>query len=240
MMKCTNPSMITEGDLMDIIDQTASSAVMEHVAHCVSCQNEVEQLKETQALFSISLDRFGCPPAEDLLLFDSGFLTSAEAKSVQTHLTTCASCQAELRQITAVSPELTIISPPPIWEKLLEQGRRLINAIAVAQPQPAVALRGRSVQTLHFETDIYSIRIVRRPPQQFEEHWQVEGRILSKLDVMQEIDGSANLWHASDIIQSAPFNEFGQFSFAGLQSDTYHIELNVDSESILLAPILIT
>jgi anti-sigma factor RsiW len=144
--KCIDPRQIEEGDLIAYLHGDTDSHVVEHIAHCSYCAEQVEQLRMVDVQLLAAFYRDACPTAEVLADFVLNRLPAVEKLRVAAHVRGCAACSGEVEAVR----DLTDEEPSSLLVRL----REMLALALVAQPIAPVAMpaRGQGWQG-RFEAD---------------------------------------------------------------------------------------
>lgn len=193
MMRCIAPDTVTEGALLAYVEapSAAPDALQTHLVTCQHCQGEVKQLTLLNAFFS-PLPRLDCPLPSALLAY-AAHLSPLEARAqVETHLATCAHCPLELKVMqNATGLETDALAAPflQVWTQLVQEGRRVVEAILKPSQTLAPALRGGEIgsapgtagpslpQTWVYELPECALVLTLHPPSALDPQARLEGQL---------------------------------------------------------------
>lgn len=228
--RCINPSEIKEGDLIAYLHGDASPAVIEHIAHCVSCAGQVEQLRMVDAQLLAAFYRDACPAAEVLADFVLRRLPAAERLRVAAHVRCCMSCSEEMEAVRDLADE----EPPSLLARL----REALALALVARPVALVAapVRGESWQR-RFEVEDFIITLSFQAG-------SLTGRVRRR-DVPSKTDYSGQACLLSEElgteeeIPSSKIDKRGRFQFAAPSVGSYALLLQSGEQNVALETIQI-
>jgi anti-sigma factor RsiW len=98
-MDCSIPPPLTEDELSAALDDAASAAVQQHLAHCAYCKDRLEAARRIEQGVKRKLYQFDCPTSQQLVDYDTGLLDPVAATTIRRHVETCPRCQVELGMI---------------------------------------------------------------------------------------------------------------------------------------------
>ena len=142
-MVCSVPPPLTDDQLTAVLDGEADTLVAEHIAHCASCASRLAQAKVVEQVLHTQLNRFDCPPAQQLGDYHLGLVSQSDERAIIRHIEHCMRCTAELEELrTFLNPD--VASDPQPAPVPVRAGRvRLRELVARVLPRtPALALRG--------------------------------------------------------------------------------------------------
>jgi hypothetical protein len=104
MKACIEPGRFSDDELAQFAlePKDADRAIAEHVQACRACEVEVADLRSIYRGLERTLDRFSCPPVEDLEAFVLGQLPPLEKQAVAGHIQSCGRCTEEIEVTTQV------------------------------------------------------------------------------------------------------------------------------------------
>ena len=133
--RCINPSEIEEGDLIAYLHGDAPPQVAGHIARCVFCAEQVEQLRMIDAQLLAAFYRDACPTAQVLADFALNRLLATEKLRVAAHVRRCSICSGEVTAVRDLADE----APPSLLARLRES----LALALVARPIARVAAPAR-------------------------------------------------------------------------------------------------
>ena len=232
-------SPLDEGDLLAYLDGDAPRAIVRAIEQDAALLAQVEELRQAQMLFGLSLAQRNCPDTDSLVEYQASLLDGEAHDAIAAHLVTCTYCQAEMSELAvgiAWEDALEPAVPKVSWQDALrEAGRQLIEL--VLQPQtrrPAYALRGTSRQLVFDSAEFQLILTIKSNPDQV----AIEGQLLNLMDPLAAPDGMAVLWVDDEAI-SAEIDEFGHFELTHIPITSGTLQIDFDATTTLIAPIVI-
>ncbi|MEW5987598.1 MAG: hypothetical protein AB1791_13275 [Chloroflexota bacterium] len=226
---CIAPQEIQEGDLLAYAEGAALAAVSAHVAACPHCQAAVADLRLASDVLNNALYRASCPEPAALLRYQNGLLKRTERRRVQRHVERCAFCQVELQQLAKDVLPAPILPTP--FEQLKASGRRLLEALALPTPTPALALRGEEKRQVIYQAGPYQVIVTLTPPAAPEQPWTVEGQLITG-ETPPAGQGHAFLLRDDSLIAQASIDEFGYFALPLVAAGYYVLRLELLLEVI--------
>lgn len=233
MNQCINTTEIQEGDLLAYVWGESRPEVAAHISRCAFCAAETADLRLLETAFQTALYRADCPETDTLLQYHLGMLPTKQQKQVQTHLTTCSHCQAEIQRFLPKPAQ-------PSWlERLQQTGKTVLEAIQIPQMQPVLALRGESHQKV-YQVGAYQVVLATEPPMAAENRWGVEGQVMQLADPTAVLQGTASLWQADTQVASDTVDEFGYFELENITSGEYTLHIELPTDTIVINPVTLT
>jgi anti-sigma factor RsiW len=224
-LKCINPDVIEEGDLMAYLHGDASLQVVEHIARCAFCSEQVEQMRMVDAQLLAAFYRDACPTAETLADFVLNRLSAPDKLRVAAHVRSCAACLEEIASVH----DLTDEGQPSLLARLRES----LALALIARPviQVVAPARGESWQgrfevddvmvTLMFQADHLTGRVRRRRAPS-DENYSGEAWLLSEEMVAEE-----------ETLHSE-IDERGRFQFTAPPTGSYALLLQIAGQNVAL------
>lgn len=151
-VQCINPMDIQEGDLLAYVHGDAAPRVAEHVARCIYCAEQVEQLRMVDQRLFAAFYRDACPSPEVLADYALRRLPAPEQLRVAAHVRQCPACTAEIASVA----DLTGDAPPSLLERLRDA---LVTALVIHPVRQALTpARGAGWQS-RFERGLLSVTV---------------------------------------------------------------------------------
>jgi hypothetical protein len=138
-MECSEPGVIRDEELLAYIaGEKVRPVVEQHLAHCQRCTSQLEAFERLEHTLTSKLYRFDCPPPQVLGEYQLGLLSVELTAAVDTHLSMCGLCTAEVASLTeflakdvvlaqpAVVPGLPIPTSSPITNHRSAQGAKSV------------------------------------------------------------------------------------------------------------------
>ena len=227
-MTCISPPELSDEQLLRYLDDEASEEIRTHIERCNHCRERALELGQLNEKLTGLFYRLACPSPQELGEYRLGLLTRDRANWIARHLLECTHCRQELEQtgafLDAVASDLDL-------RPVKEPRGRVANLLELGPGtlQPAlVGLRGEGEDSLIFQAGNVVVAI-NSQPQMPASHL----RVVSGLVMEAEFRGaSAVLWQADRLIDSAPVDDAGNFSFQDIPAGTYELGLHVHSDEI--------
>jgi hypothetical protein len=222
---CINPNEIEEGDLVAYLHGDASPHVIEHVARCAFCTEQVEQLRMVDARLLAAFYRDACPTAEVLAAFALNRLSATEKLRVAAHVRSCRACSEEVAALRDLADE----TPPTLLARLRESLALALVArpvAPVAAPVRGSGWRGR------FEVEDVVITLSAQPA-------GLTGRVRRR-DASAGVDYTGQAWLLSEEaaldaqLPRSPIDERGRFQFAWPAPGSYTLLLQTGERDLAL------
>lgn len=225
---------IQEGDLLAYLEGTASAAIVRRIEQSPELLAEAAALRLMDAGLSGALDPDEAVGTDDLLLYQAGLLSPAEARQIEQHL----AARPALRTLLAaldLPDEAAVPAGPALAERLRATGRRILDAVRLALPQqPAAALRGQAQRSYVYQAGAYRIVLAITPPLLDEAIWQLEGQISPDGDQPVPIGASVQAWRGDAVVAGDMVDEAGFFALDQLGAGDYSIQIDLAEASVLL------
>src|SRR5688572_3655521 len=109
--QCIDPSGIRAEDLVAYAWGEASTSITDHIARCQSCRSEARTLSRLDAALSARLFRRSCPDSVVIGEYAMDMLVADQRWRVAQHLTECAYCLAESRDLSAFLAATEVPAP---------------------------------------------------------------------------------------------------------------------------------
>ncbi len=228
-LECINPGEIETGDLMAYLHGDALPQVIEHVTHCVSCTEQVEQLRMVDAQLLVAFYRDACPTAEILAGFALDRLPATERLRVAAHIRDCSACSEEIASVRDLADE----EPPSLLARLWES---LTHALIVQQVAlVGIPTRGQSWQG-RFEANDLVVTLTAQAN-------SLTGRVRRRGSHI-DADYSGDAWllskeAATDDVPNSKIDERGRFHFATLPVSSCTLLLRVGEQDVAIEKIWI-
>jgi hypothetical protein len=158
---CINPDLVKDDDIAACAEGEGRPEFNQHLSECRYCQAE---LKDYQGFFAVlqkrlnrptpPTNRQNCPKPQLLTDYAFNLLDQVSKINVETHLTTCAFCPAELKIIQAE------IGDPPIVVRTV--GKILEKIVATLKPKavPQLAFRSTGSGDALLEYQAQDVRVI--------------------------------------------------------------------------------
>ncbi len=225
---------IQEGDLLAYLEGAASEATARRIEQSPELLAEVAALRLTDAGISGALDPDEAVSTDDLLLYQAGLLSPAEAQQVEQHLAEQPALRALLAALE-LPDEAADPAAPTLAERLRAAGRRILEAVPLTLPQqPATALRGQEQRSYVYQAGAYQIVLALTPPLIEEAIWQIEGQISPADEQPVPTGGLVQARRADEIVASDNIDEAGFFALDRLGPGDYSIQIDLTEASVLL------
>lgn len=231
--RCINPDEIEEGDLTVYLHGDAAPHVVEHVARCAFCAEEVEQLRMVDAQLLAAFYRDTCPAAAVLADLALNRLPPAERLRVAVHVRRCSACSQELaavRDLTDEEPDACSPRPGGVPSLLVHLQEALALALAARPVAPVAALaRGQGWQG-RFEADDLIVTLSVQAG-------RLTGRVRRR-QAPPDADYSGEAWLLGEVattearVPSSKIDARGRFQFASLAAGSYALLLQVGDQDV--------
>ncbi|HEU5101264.1 MAG TPA: hypothetical protein VFU22_19710 [Roseiflexaceae bacterium] len=150
-MECSSPPPLTDDQISDALDQTATPEVIEHLARCPSCDARLEQARSVERVLGSNLFRWDCPPPLELAEYHLGTIAAERQRAIARHLEQCVRCSEEIGELVLfMRDEAPVAQPSAPARRSTSRGWSLGRLLPRA---PALALRGGAAEPLMFEAD---------------------------------------------------------------------------------------
>jgi len=227
-MTCISPPELSDEQLLRYLDDEANEEIRTHIERCDHCHERAIKLGQLNDKLTGLFYRLTCPSPQELGEYRLGLLTPDRANWIAKHLLECTHCRQELEQtgafLDAVAPDLNLRPA----EKPLARVAELLKAGPGALQPALVGLRGEGEDSLIFRAGNVVVAISSQPQMPASHLRTVSGLVMEA-----EFRGaSAILWQADRLIDSAPVDDAGNFSFQDIPAGTYELDLRVHSDEI--------
>lgn len=226
--RCINPNQIAEGDLVAYLHGDTDPHVVEHIARCSYCAEQVEQLRMVDVQLLAAFYRDACPTAQVLADFALNHLPATEKLRVAAHVRGCTACSREVKAVR----DLTDEEPPSLLARL----RGMLALALVAQPVAPVAIpaRGEGWQK-RFEVDDFVVTLSVQAG-------SLTGRVRRR-GAPPDTDCNGRAWLlqeralADEDVISNDIDVSGRFRFAAQTAGSYTLLLEIGGQSVALEAI---
>lgn len=227
---CIDPSRIRPEDLVAYAWGEAAATVTDHLVRCSSCQAEARTLARLDAALSARLFRRSCPDSIVIGEYAMNMLPADLRLRTAQHLTECAYCLAESRDLSAF---LVTTEPDPPRVGVL----RRIFAEPFIAPSPAFAgLRGSGDS----DSKTYVAGGLRLTVSVQRGSRGSGGNVLVGLleqDADAPAGARAELFSGAEVVQTEDVDEFGNFLFSNISAGEYRIEVTVPTAIVVIEPV---
>jgi len=221
--RCINPGEIEEGDLIAYLHGDAAPHVVEHVARCAFCAEQVEQLRMVDAQLLAVFYRDTCPAAETLADFALNRLPAAGRLRVAVHVRHCQACSEELAAVRGLADE----EPSSLLARLQEA----LALALVARPFAPVAApaRGQGWQGRFEANDLIVTLSIQAG--------RLTGRVRRR-DALPDATYSGEAWLLSETTaaeKTVPYgkiDERGRFQLTTLAAGSYALLLQIGDQNV--------
>jgi hypothetical protein len=230
--QCIDPSGIRAEDLVAYAWGEAATPIVDHIAQCQSCRSEARTLSRLDAALSARLFRRSCPDSIVIGEYAMDMLAADQRWHVAQHLTECAYCLAESRDLSAF---LVATEPVPDRQGVGIQSLRRIFAEPFVAPSFA-GLRGGGEN----ESKTYVAGSLRLTVSVQRGARGTSGNVLVGL-LEQEPNAKpgarAELFQGADVVQAEDVDDFGNFLFSNIPVGEYRIEVTVPTAIVVIEPV---
>lgn len=229
--QCVDPSCIRPEDLVAYAWGEAATPVIAHIARCSSCRAEAQTLARLDAALSARLFRRGCPDSIVIGEYAMDLLDAETRRRIAHHLTECAYCLVESRDLSAFLRET---EPQPSLPRLF--------AVPFLTPVPRLAgLRGGGNE----ESKTYVASGLRLTVSVQRGARGAGGKVLVGLlepdqDRATPLGTRAELYRGDERVQAEDVDEFGNFLFANIPPGEYRIEVTVPHAIVVIEPVQVS
>lgn len=147
-MECSIPPPLTDDQITAALDGAAEPTVQQHLDNCPNCVALLVQARQREHALQSQLQRWDCPPAQQLADYHWGFAVPAGARVIARHLDVCARCRAEVEELRVflVDERVPQAQPVPPARPTRPFGDAIIAHLLPRAP--ALALRGTAAEPL--------------------------------------------------------------------------------------------
>lgn len=230
-MVCIDNNPLDDESIDSVLNQTASSEVLEHVYNCEYCAALVHEHKNLDVQLKARLYRSDCPSSLELAEFYSGMLGDSDMQaSIQHHLTLCTRCNDELVVLEKfmADTETTITSEVSnASAKIIKPNFRLtpgnIIKLEVARDEKLRAVRGRSSGPI-MATAEDKFTIFVEVDTELGEH-TLTGSIVTD-DVDAWIDAQVQVFQVEKLVAITSIEELGDFTCQLRDTEAITLRIN--------------
>lgn len=149
--RCISTPALDDLALIAAIDGEADGDVMRHLGACSYCAARAQHYADLQGMLRKQFFRMFCPPADTLVAFHEGALSTDQHALVKAHLGECPHCSREQRFLVQLTTDsVSGTSPPMQWYTFF--------ADTLRQPRPPSASPDPALR------QIAAVRIPLAPP----------------------------------------------------------------------------
>lgn len=254
--RCISTPALDDLALIAAIDGEADDEVMRHLGACAHCAARAQHFADLQGLLRKQFFRMFCPPADTLVAFHEGSLSTLQYAQVKSHLAECPHCSREQRFLVQLTTDsVSGTSPPMQWYTLsadtLRQPRPPSDAPSPALRQiPAVRLPPATQPTRSFygsarsqpqlgiyayQADDMQISIGVRLVANRNDRRVLSGSVRLADERASALDHAiASLFHQQQVIGSAELDELGNFVLDNLQPGTYRLSFRLTDCEVII------
>jgi anti-sigma factor RsiW len=232
-MQCRMPPPLSEEELSQVLDGTASSHVLDHLAQCASCTARLKEYEQFESALKTRLYRLNCPGVNQLGEYHLGLVDDEETQAIRAHLKRCPHCRAELDELRAFLREDTTpptehqFSPRPAKTQPAARRSWLQEIAAVLMPPaPQAVLRGSESSGCIIRAQAEDGTIVRLAASAEDDMVTLRGQILG--DPAIWVGALIEVRQAGRLLVVTRISESGQFQFEIAPVDT--IDLKITAE----------
>lgn len=229
--KCMDPTKIQEGDLISYLHGDASQGIVEHIAHCAFCAQEVERLRTIDSRLVAAFYRDTCPSPDLLAGFVLDQLPATERLRVSAHVRTCSACSGEIASMRGTTDQ----EPASLLARLRQSlALALVTRPVIAATAPA---RGGQAQG-RFETGDFVVTLSLRPT-------SVVGR-LRRRNSFGATDYAGQAWLVGKAAEGegqavqSRVDERGRFEFTGLAAGAYALLLQIGDQDLAVEAVQVS
>lgn len=242
-MACDTLTQLPDGALLMYLDGETDAITTQHIDQCGDCTASVRQLRQTTFALLGSLFRAACPPSLQLGEYSIGLLTAHETAQIETHLTACPHCSAELRQLDAFMAQPDLVAEPPRQQPNSDRVRvliaRLVSGLS-SLGQPAMtpafaALRGSADGPLTYEAGDYRAVFEIDGDLDRPDRWALTGLLIGPAAAGVSIE----LWRGGQRMATTLVDAYGNFELLRLEPGDYEliltgsdVEIHIQSLSV--------
>jgi hypothetical protein len=255
VMECSQPGLIRDEELIAYLEgEPVRPAVVRHVARCQHCAEQVAGYRRMQQALKSKLYRWNCPPNQLLGEYQLGLLDEQETLQVQSHLSICHLCAAEVASLANfLATDFVVVTPSvsrnhhsvqsirQTLDTWVGQEIRKIAATLV-QPKQQHRLRDAAVPVSswprRYGADDVTITLQVEPDQK--DGLRLIGFVIRQeqpLEALQDIP--VFLLAEGDILYTQVIDDLGNFVFTGLPPATYTLEVRFPSATIVIGQLQI-
>lgn len=231
-----NRNHITPDELLAIATGDTDSRAADHIAQCATCAAEVDAYASADHTLRRALFRIDCPSTQILGELALGLLGPNDVLAVRSHLVLCHHCGEELAALS------TALSSDPMEDLIpIPSPLRRILARLLPPPvtEPAYAVRGASAPTAStYEAEGLTISVTIRPEgAQPAPLWTLLGMMMDEAGDTPPVGTVIRLLQDGRDRAETTLDEWGHVAFAGLESGTYTVELDLPDRVIAIEDI---
>lgn len=192
-----------------------------------------------EGLLSAARFRSDCPSSLTLLQHALDLMPASERPHLDLHLKTCQTCQEERTLLLELEPP----QPTPLLARVLDAGRRLIQAVLEPQPLGRVpALRGASSTTrLRYQAGAHELLISIRQSHTPGAGYELEGQLEPWTQGPDTLDPTGSVRLTSDSGQrlDETIDGLGFFVLEHVPSGAYRLELLFPEEAVVVEALIV-
>jgi hypothetical protein len=261
-MECSEPGTIRDEELLAYLaGERVRPDVQQHLLRCQRCSSRLADYRRMDLLLTNKLSRWDCPPNQVLGEYQLGLLSNDLAAAVQTHLSTCVLCTAEMATLTQflandpILVERVSVQPSslnnhhvpqeakPLADRLRDRSgtpiRRVIAALLPPQPrfalQREVEVARSEVWPRRYTAEDFSISIQIERGASRRDLLQLIGFVTRKGTTLEALRGiPVVLSSQTDAVYTQNIDELGNFVFSSISPATYMLELQLPDSTIVI------
>ncbi|MCG8352994.1 MAG: hypothetical protein MI924_34960 [Chloroflexales bacterium] len=228
---------LNDDQLSAALDQTADTAVMDHLTNCQSCAERLAQAKSVEHALGRKLWRWDCPPPELLAEYHFGSMEISAERPIRLHLEQCTLCKSEIEDLRQFLQEIEPkqLEPQPAPSTPVARPRLRVGEILarLLPRQPAQALRGSSAGPITAEADGITIYLDVQPAARGEV--TINGQIIG--DNLEQWAGAlVELRRGSELQAVTSADDLGGFYCGPLAAGVTFVRVTPEYGSAVVIP----
>lgn len=223
--------LLEDWELDRVADGEGTPEMHRTLAQSVADQQRLVEIKREEFLLRQTLFRADCPSTLLLGEWQLGMVPTEQAHPLQSHITHCPHCAAELAQIQSAMNAPVSLTPTrePILRRLVMKLESLLDEVAGTTAASPVALRGETWSGLYTSGD-YMISLTKR---RAKNGYSLQGSVIMP-DPAARGQAQLTLKQNETVIVKSPLSAAATFAFDQVPPGRYELIVTTASSELVV------
>lgn len=223
--------LLEDWELDRIADGEGSPEMHRTLAQSVADQQRLAEIKREEMVLRQNLFRADCPSTLLLGEWQLGMVPTQQAQPLQSHITHCPHCAAELAQIQSAmnAPVSSTPTREPLLRRLIMKLESLLDDVAGTTAATPVALRGETWSGLYSSGD-YMISLTKR---RAKNGYSLQGSVIMP-DPAAKGQAQLTLKQNETVIVKSPLSAAATFAFEQVPPGRYELIVTTASSELVV------